>query len=464
MPKGKTIGDELREEGLIVEPKKEDEVEIVKKNEDPLVDLTMRVDRIEGKLDIITTRLDAFSQNISDANDKIGDLRRMVIDREKTSSELEANFERVKMIVEDIDPERIARKFEKFEGEIEKQKGKIEKNETFLNKFGDRLKKIEDNFSKIKSFENLVNVTEEINKEIKKIKEDKRYTDKLAAKVEGIFSEMKKELSRIKKDRETISKVDELTNNMIKDLDMLKLRFEEQTLRKDDLDSIKSDIEKEAKEVSGEEFVSLKKKVAMLELKTMTKEELLEEKKKTMDLIERFKHDYENNEISAESYNEFKKASEEKLKEINSVLYEKWGIKELTGLLMENVPKKRRRIFKRKKDNTEEILKEVERSLGKTKIDGIKRKEVEELKNIGIFSLEDIKRENIRKIKSILNKKSFRIIISKLLKSGHFEILPEREEKIANDLKESYKNGLISDNAYEKSLEKIVDRVVMSVR
>ncbi|MCD6477829.1 MAG: hypothetical protein J7K87_02395 [Candidatus Aenigmarchaeota archaeon] len=470
MPKEKTIGEELKEEGLIVEPKKEDEIEITKKSEDPIVNLTMRVDRIEGKLEAIMSRLEAFSQSITDANDKIGDLRRLVMDREKTSTELEANFEKVKMIVEDLDPERITRRFEKFDGEIQKQDGKLEKLETEINKFGDRLKKIEDKFSKIKSFENLVNITENIEKKMKSIKENKRYTDKLAAKVEDIFSEIKKEVARIKKDRETIAKVDELTERMIKDLDALKLKFEEDTLRKDDLESIKNEIEEEAKGINSEDFLALKRKVALLELRTMTKEELIEEKKKILSLMDRFKKDYENNEISPESYEEFKKASEEKLKEINSIFYERWGIEELTNLLSskEESKKKKRRIFRRKKrksspEETEKMLERAQRLLGKTKIDGIKSKEIEKLKEMGIITLEDITRDKLKELKKILSKKSLKTIVLKLIESKNVDILSAMNKKILEDLDESRKSGLISDEIYNKSIEKIADEVVKRV-
>ncbi|MDI6826691.1 MAG: hypothetical protein QMD36_05950 [Candidatus Aenigmarchaeota archaeon] len=317
--KKKVIGEILKKEGVIREPEPEEtEKPAVEMKE--VAGLLMRINKIEGRLDMFKETGEATQERIGRLAEEIGDLRRMILDREGSYSKLEADFEKVQTAVKEIEPVKIAKDFERFAGQLELNAAKMERVNTNLADLSKRLKTIENKFLMIKDFENLVGVIKKIGEKMGEIKEDKRYVDRLAGKIESIFSEMTDRLAELKQERETILKVDNLTREMVKSLDKFKIRFDEEAIKKKELDEIKKSIAKEVKGISPEAFEELKRKVESFDLQRKSVDELEEEKDKIERLLERVEKDYKTGELSKESYEELKKANEEKLERVNSVL------------------------------------------------------------------------------------------------------------------------------------------------
>jgi len=433
--KEETIEDKLRREGIIKEEEPESE-EPEKEKIAGLPELVMRVDKIEGKLEMEQENRNALNERISKLSEDIGDLRRMILDREGDYTKFEADFEKVQMIVKEIEPVKITKQFEKFSEKLEIENAQVEKIDIKSTDVNKRLKIVEEKFSKVKNFENLVNMTEKINKKMSNIEETKNYVDRIGGKVESVFSDVTDKLSQLKKERGTILKLDGITRDLMKDLDRLKFKFDEEGLNKKDLDELKKSIEKDVTGINPEKFRKLENKIEGFDLRVKSVDELEMEKEKIEKLLKRVEFDHKLEELSDESYGELKRANEDKLRTVNSIL-------EFLGKKMtyNKIKEQNRKISELELEITGlPKRQEVKEFLGKiNKLEG-RQQELEELKGkfedltllsdkVGGIDL------NFNKLKRSLDKSlELGDVVEELkLKRGEFETeLKKETEKLIN--------------------------------
>ncbi len=314
MKKEKTMGEILKEEGLIEEEPQE---EVPEKKEErgvnPVEELTIRVEKLEGKLEMEKEARVSLEERLSTMSESIGDLRRMILDREKDISRMEKDVEEMKEMLKYLEPSKIEKRFEKFTMDIEKVQANIEKFDVLTKELRERLKRVEDKISKLGSFEGLADVMEKIRKIEADIKEEKRNVDVAVGKVESIFSDMSENLASIRKERETIEKLNDIVTDLLKTVDKLNMKMENDVVQKKDFESIKEQFEYEMKQ-------NLETAVQRAMLSQKGLNEIIEEKKKLENALDTAENDYKLGKISAESYEELRRGIETKLNVINDIL------------------------------------------------------------------------------------------------------------------------------------------------
>jgi chromosome segregation ATPase len=384
--------------------------------------LLKEVEKLKGKIELLEGAREQLNDRFSSISEEVGDLRRMILDREQSQRELEVEFEKVKDAVEQIEPVKIAKDMEKFSGEIEKISARVERNEQLFRNIDEEVKKVREILSKFKSFENLVDLENRIKEKASKIEETGRYTERMASKAEGIFADLNEKLLAVKDKLETITKVDELTKDIVKEVDQLNLKFEKDVVKSEDLEKfkqslresiektietktglseekIKSKIEEvvekfletHKKEGSDEEIRNKLKELSMslkeLEKKTLQQkselenaikrvesflqtfkspDDLIEERKKILKLLEKVESDYKSGSLKRESYKEIREATEKRLEAIDAVL---------ERITEESIYKK----IKSLENNVNAILEKSATYVSKGTFDGIVKKLFKEL-------------------------------------------------------------------------------------
>ena len=216
--------------------------------------LLINLEKLSGKLELLEGFRPQVNERLSRLSEEIGDLRRMILDRERSQRELEVDMDRFKAIMEEISPEKFSLKLEKITAGLDKSNARIERNEVLFNNVEKELQKIREAFSKIKSFENLVDISKKIKREVDLIENTKRYTDRLASKVETIFAELSDKTAELKKSLATVDKINELTQEIVKEQDKLRLRFDEEVLKQKDLEQVKKEVAEKVKEITLKEL------------------------------------------------------------------------------------------------------------------------------------------------------------------------------------------------------------------
>jgi len=227
-------------------------------------DLVLRLEKLDGKLDILDRSRNDMNERLTQLAEEIGELRTMMMERERTFDKVKSQFEIVKESVTDIRPERLTKRFEKTEKDVLEDKAKLETLETLVKALADENRRFRRLMEKIKSFENLVDISYEMERKLSRINEIRNYADVVVAKVENIFSELNEKVSQLESQREKIEKLDELTIEITKMLDEVSIKMTKFVTEKDLKDfkkSLEEDLAKLSKgnlqtvQVTGDKWV-----------------------------------------------------------------------------------------------------------------------------------------------------------------------------------------------------------------
>jgi chromosome segregation ATPase len=247
-----------------VEFMEETPTEEVSEEETKMSDLVLRLEKIDGKLEILDRTRNDVNDRMTQLAEEIGELRTMMMERERTFDKVKSQFDIVKESVTDIRPERLAKKFEKTEKDILESKAKIETLETIIKELAEENRRFRRLMEKIKSFENLVDISYEMERKLSRINEIRNYADVVVAKVENIFSELNEKVSQLESQKEKIEKLDELTIEITKMLDEVSIKMTKFVTEKDLADfkkSLEEDLAKIPKgngqtvQVTGDQWV-----------------------------------------------------------------------------------------------------------------------------------------------------------------------------------------------------------------
>jgi DNA repair exonuclease SbcCD ATPase subunit len=214
-----------------------------------LPDIILRLEKVDGKIDIMDRSRNDFAERTTQLAEEIGELRSMIMERERALDKITAEFEMVKDAVSDIRPQKIKKELDKREVETMEDRAKIEKIEVMIKTLSEENKNFREKMEKIKSFENLVELSYELDRKISEMKEIKTYADMMASKVESIFSELNEKVSQLESQREKIDKMDELTIEMTKMLDEVSLKLTKFVEEKD-LKNLKKTLEEGFKKMA----------------------------------------------------------------------------------------------------------------------------------------------------------------------------------------------------------------------
>ncbi|MFH1432100.1 MAG: hypothetical protein ABIG84_02690 [archaeon] len=216
--------------------------------EKKLNDTLLKVEKMEGKFEMIESSKSETNDRIADLAEKIGELRSMIFSREDTFSGIETEFENIKESTAHMKPEKIHKEIEenalevmKVQAQLELEKSKIDR----LEKTQVKLTKLLDRF---KSFENLLDVSKEIKAEIEQVKDSEKYTSRMAAKTEKIFSELDNRLSEFQKYKKEVNDMNELIKDLIRSNDTLEVKTDS-LMSKDSFSKIREDQETKAAEL-----------------------------------------------------------------------------------------------------------------------------------------------------------------------------------------------------------------------
>jgi chromosome segregation ATPase len=228
-------------------PKRKIEEEVVETREKPeeteevkISDLILRLEKVDGKLEVLDRSKADVEERLTHLAEEIGELRTMILEKERSFDKLKSEFEKVQDTVSGLEPTKIKRIFEKTDQEILENRAKIETIENLVKALAEENKKFRKLMERIKSFENLVDISYEIDRKISQINDAKNYVDVAVSKVENIFSELNEKISQLESQREKIEKLDELTIEITKMLDEISVKLTKFVQEKDLKDFKKS--------------------------------------------------------------------------------------------------------------------------------------------------------------------------------------------------------------------------------
>ena len=207
-----------------------------------VVKLSTEVDKLKASQEAFQEVRKSFSEKFTRISEQIGEVRAMVLDRDKTMQQLELKATKAADLVNSVEPEKLMTEIQKQEAKVEALKANLEGNESIMGRVMDELKDVRKKVEFFRGVEEIVKLSEEVKKELIEIKKIQGNINTEADKVETMYSEMRKKIQILDnfdtQQQEMTASVDQNS----RDLDMLKNKVSE-LAKKEDLDKLISKIQ-----------------------------------------------------------------------------------------------------------------------------------------------------------------------------------------------------------------------------
>jgi DNA repair exonuclease SbcCD ATPase subunit len=341
MKKGKTVGEILKEEGVIKETPRKEEVKEEKLgflDELSLKKTIMEIEKLRAEVDGLKEVKFHSDERIKELAESIGELRALIFQRDSLIKETESKLKVLEDAVSDIRPEKIIKEMKMKEEEIERSEAEVEKVKTMEKDVVKDVREIQNIVKNIKSVDNLRETVKNMEDLVLKANETKADIDRLASKSERFYTEMEGRIKEFPEFKTKLEKIDEFTKEITKSMDEINIKLASFT-PKEELEGFKKTIDsliasnKENLEVRIKE-VENALNVPSDEMSSKM-EELEKRRKSILNLLSNLEEQYRKAAIKQETYNEVKGKNDMLL---NQIVNEMNKLESEKGVTVKSLP------------------------------------------------------------------------------------------------------------------------------
>jgi DNA repair exonuclease SbcCD ATPase subunit len=189
-----------------------------------LLKLSTEVDRLKAGQEAFQEVRKSFTERFTRFSEQIGELRSMILDRDRTFQALELKSIKAIDLVESIKPDKFMMDLERQNVRIEALKANLEGNEAILDQVMEELKEIRRKMSFFRGVEEIINLSEEIKKELIGIKKIEGTINIQTDKVQTIYSDMRKKMQDLDAFNSQLQEAKANIEQNSKELDTLKTK------------------------------------------------------------------------------------------------------------------------------------------------------------------------------------------------------------------------------------------------
>ena len=189
-----------------------------------LIKLSTEVDRLKASVEAFTEVRKSFTERFTRISEQIGELRSMILERDRTIQTLELKAVKAADLVESIKPEKFMVELQKQNVKIESLKANLEGNEAIVDKVMEELKEIRRKIDFFRGVEEIIKLSEEIKKELIAIKKIEGRINIQTDKVQTIYAEMRKKIQNLDTFNSQLQETRVNIEQNAKDIDLLKVK------------------------------------------------------------------------------------------------------------------------------------------------------------------------------------------------------------------------------------------------
>jgi chromosome segregation ATPase len=159
--------------------------------------LSVQVEKLNASVEAFAEVRKSFSERFSRVSEQIGELRAMILDRDKSIQEVELKAVKAHDLVMTVQPEKMMTSIQKGEAKIEALKANLEGNESIMSRIMEELKDVKKKVEFFRGIEEIVKLSEETKKDLIEIKKVESKISLNTDKVDTIYSEMRKKFQQV---------------------------------------------------------------------------------------------------------------------------------------------------------------------------------------------------------------------------------------------------------------------------
>lgn len=227
----------------------------LEKTEDSVEDVEVDMSKLDGRIDVLSEKQENTTQSIDRVREDLGELRSTVLGRERSFNQLQEDFRKIKLIVDNFDQDVLDKKFDTITTKQTKLESELERTQSQLEQTRDQLDEYQEVMKKIKDYDNLLSKLDEIKSKKKEISSMKVDAEKASSKAEVLVHNVQDSLKKMKEAHSVASTNKETIKDITKDVSTLEAKTEG-LVKKETFDDLKDDVEVMKEALFNDEFKS----------------------------------------------------------------------------------------------------------------------------------------------------------------------------------------------------------------
>lgn len=190
-----------------------------------LTKLSTEVDRMKVAVESFGEVRKSLTERISGISEQIGELRAMILDRDRAIREIELKAIKAADLVEAVQPEKLMISLQKQDAKFEALKANLEGNESIMERIMEELKEMRRKLEFFRDIDETIKLSEEVRKELIEIKRVEANVHINADKVDTIYSESRKKYQEIDIFNENVQELKVSAEQNSKDIEVIKTKI-----------------------------------------------------------------------------------------------------------------------------------------------------------------------------------------------------------------------------------------------
>ncbi len=190
----KKKSDESEEDSSEETPEKKIDVapvEVSSKASADVIKLKTEIEKLKAGSEAFKEVRSSFSERFTRTSEQIGELRSMILERDRTIQEVELKAVKSSDLVASVQPEKLMTEVQKQEVKIEALKANLEGNESIMNRIMEELRETRKKVEFFRGIEEIIKLSEEVKSELIEIKKVEGRINTQTDKVQTIYAEMR---------------------------------------------------------------------------------------------------------------------------------------------------------------------------------------------------------------------------------------------------------------------------------
>lgn len=166
-------------------------VEVSSKASSDTIKLKTEIEKLKAGQEAFKEVRSSFSERFTRMSEQIGELRSMILERDRTIQEVELKAVKSSDLVASVQPEKLMTEVQKQEVKIEALKANLEGNESIMNRIMEELRETRKKIEFFRGVEEIIKLSEEVKTELIEIKKAEGRINTQTDKVQTIYAEMR---------------------------------------------------------------------------------------------------------------------------------------------------------------------------------------------------------------------------------------------------------------------------------
>lgn len=188
--------------------------------------LSMDVEKMKAQMEALLQMRSVTEERFSRTSEEIGDLRRRFLDEEKNIGQLRVDSSKAIELVSSVQPQKLMMEVKKEDTRVEAISARQEADRKIIDSVVEELKNIKNTLSTFTGTEMLIELNEEVKKELNAIKKSETVVEKHANKVESIFGNVQSRFNEFVRMSDKVNVLDASFRKVSNEFDSMKVKMD----------------------------------------------------------------------------------------------------------------------------------------------------------------------------------------------------------------------------------------------